>query len=158
MARRRAAPVAEEEDEEQEQEKENEDQGNGLVKLRFNEALSWRPGQTIPAEQLIKRLDRLSKELSDLDQEQINTDSLAKTAKELAAPRLLNHKDKGVRAFTASCLVEMLRLYAPNAPYTPSQLKVSRATLDSMSLAGTKLVAHLGNIPCRRQLHSPGAG
>lgn len=106
-----------------EEQQEEPEQENGLARLKFNEPLSWRPGQNIPAEQLLKRLDKLSKELGDMEQEQVDTDSLSKVAKELVAPKLLNHKDKGVRAFTASCVVEMLRLYAPNAPYTPSQLK-----------------------------------
>lgn len=95
-----------------------------LVRLHFNEPLSWRPGKPIPTEELIRRLETLSRELSDLDQETFDTESLAKVAKELASHNLLNHKDKGVKAFAASCLVDILCLCAPNAPFTQTQLKV----------------------------------
>ncbi|CAK7204930.1 Sister chromatid cohesion protein pds5 [Sporothrix eucalyptigena] len=94
-----------------------------LVRLRFNEPLSWRPGKPIPTEELIRRLETLSRELSDLDQETFDTESLAKVAKELASHNLLNHKDKGVKAFAAACLVDILCLCAPNAPFTQTQLK-----------------------------------
>jgi len=49
---------------------------------------------------------------------------LTVVAKELAAQNLLNHKDNGVRAWTACCLVDILKLCAPDAPYTSSQVKV----------------------------------
>lgn len=98
--------------------------GGPLVQLRYNEPLSWRPGKPIPTEELIRRLSVLSRELSDLDQETFDTESLAKVAKELASHNLLNHKDKGVKAFTAACLVDILCLCAPNAPFTQTQLKV----------------------------------
>ncbi|OAA55565.1 sister chromatid cohesion and DNA repair protein [Niveomyces insectorum RCEF 264] len=94
-----------------------------LVGLRFNEPLSWRPGRPIPTEELIHRLDTLSRELSDLDQETLDASSLTKVAKELANHNLLNHKDKGVKAFAAACLVDILCLCAPNAPFTQTQLK-----------------------------------
>lgn len=115
MAPRRAAPV-----EEEQQEQDSEE-----VSLQFNEPLSWRqPGKPIPTDQLLKRLDRLSKELGEMDQDHVNTDSLTKVAKEVASHQLLNHKDKGVRAYTACCVVDILKLCAPNAPFTQSQLKV----------------------------------
>jgi sister-chromatid-cohesion protein PDS5 len=114
MAPRRAAPVEEEEPE----------QENDGVSLQFSETLSWRPGRPIPTDQLLKRLDRLSKELGEMDQDHVNTDSLTGVAKELASHQLLSHKDKGVRAYTACCVVDILRLCAPNAPFTSSQLKV----------------------------------
>ncbi|CAK7264805.1 Sister chromatid cohesion protein pds5 [Sporothrix epigloea] len=94
-----------------------------LVQLRYSEPLSWRPGKPITTEELIRRLRALSRELSELDQETLDTDSLAKVARELAAHNLLNHKDKGVKAFAAACLVDILCLCAPNAPFTQTQLK-----------------------------------
>ncbi|CAK7267294.1 Sister chromatid cohesion protein pds5 [Sporothrix epigloea] len=97
--------------------------GGLLVQLRYNEPLSWRPGKPIPTEELIRRLSVLSHELSDLDQETFDTESLANVAKELASHNLLNHKDKGVKAIAAACLVDILCLCAPNAPFTQTQLK-----------------------------------
>ncbi|EPE07314.1 pds5 spo76 protein [Ophiostoma piceae UAMH 11346] len=94
-----------------------------LVQLQFSEPLAWRPGRPIPTEELIRRLESLSQELTDLDQETFDTDSLAKVAKELANQNLLGHKDKGVKAYAAACLVDILCLCAPNAPFTEKQLK-----------------------------------
>ncbi|TVY54635.1 Sister chromatid cohesion protein pds5 [Lachnellula cervina] len=108
MARRHAESVAQ------------EPQGTSLI---FNEPLSWRAGKPIATGELLKRLDALSNELREMDQEEIDKDSLTKVAKELAGQNLLSHKDKGVRAFTACCLVDVLKLCAPDAPFTGSQLK-----------------------------------
>ncbi|OIW33397.1 hypothetical protein CONLIGDRAFT_628284 [Coniochaeta ligniaria NRRL 30616] len=121
MAPRRAAPVEDVEEEEEQLEQGQENQG--AVALRFNEPLSWRPGKPIPTDLLLKRLDRLSKELAEMDQDNVDANSLVKVSKELASHQLLTHKDKGVRAYTACCVVDILKLCAPNAPFTPSQLK-----------------------------------
>lgn len=94
-------------------------------RLKFNEALSWRAGKPIALADLLKRLQSLSVELRDLDQDEDDRDVFTKVAKELAAPALLGHKDKGVRAWTACCLVDILRLCAPDAPFSGPQLKVS---------------------------------
>ncbi|KAK0622899.1 armadillo-type protein [Immersiella caudata] len=91
--------------------------------LKFNESLSWRPGKPILIDTLLKRLNTLSKELSETEQDEIDPNSLSKVAKELAAHQVLNHKDKGVRAYTACCIVDILRLCAPDAPFTATQLK-----------------------------------
>ncbi|AEO58089.1 hypothetical protein MYCTH_2305146 [Thermothelomyces thermophilus ATCC 42464] len=114
MAPRRSAAAEAEEQEPEE----------GMVKLQFNEPLTWRPGKGIPLDTLLKRLDQLTRELAEMDQETTDTSSLTKVAKEVASHQLLNHKDKGVRAYTACCVVDILRLCAPDAPFTPSQLKV----------------------------------
>jgi sister chromatid cohesion protein PDS5 len=114
MAPRRSAAAEEEE----------ADNQGGTVTLKFKEPLSWRPGKPIPIDQLLKRLNALSKELSEMDQDEVDASSLNKVAKELAAHPLLNHKDKGVRAYAACCIVDILRLCAPDAPFTPTQLKV----------------------------------
>lgn len=112
-------------------------QSNGPqgVALKFKEQLSWKAGKQIPVTTLIKRLKTLSQELKELDQEDVDRDSLNRAAKELCLPGLLSHKDKGVKAYTACCLADMLRLYAPDAPYTLNQLKVCRHP--SRFMAGT---------------------
>jgi hypothetical protein len=93
--------------------------------LTFSEPLSWKVGRTISVTELHRRLDLLSKELISLEQHDEHRDSFLHVAKELASPNLLAHKDKGVRALTGACLVDILRLCAPDAPYTTQQLKVS---------------------------------
>ncbi|CZT03551.1 related to SPO76 protein [Rhynchosporium agropyri] len=111
MAPRRAAEAVSEEPEED------------LVSLTFNEPLSWRAGKPIATGELLKRLDTLANELRDMGELAIDKDSFGKVAKELAGQNLLGHKDKGVRAYVACCLVDILKLCAPSAPFTPSQTK-----------------------------------
>ncbi|KAM7220742.1 Armadillo-type fold [Rhypophila decipiens] len=121
---RRSAPAEEEEAQEPEQE---------LVTLKFKDAITWRPGKAIPIDQLLKRLDKLSSELSDMDQETADEGPINKIAKEVASHQLLSHKDKGVRAYVACCIVDILRICAPNAPFTPSQLKdIFNLTINSI--------------------------
>lgn len=97
-----------------------------LPSLQFKEPLSWRAGKAIPIAELLRRLQTLFKELQAIPQDEIDQDSFLKAAKELTSPNLLVHKDKGVKAWTACCIVEILRLFAPDAPYTGQQLKVRR--------------------------------
>lgn len=95
--------------------------------LQFNEPLSWRAGKPISTADLLRRLQALSKEMREMEQEENERASFTKVAKELVSPNLLAHKDKGVRAWTACCLVDILRLCAPDAPYTGQQLKVGES-------------------------------
>lgn len=95
--------------------------------LQFSEPLSWRAGKPIPVTDLLRRLQSLSQEMREMNQEENERESFTKVAKELVNPNLLSHKDKGIRAWTACCLVDILRLCAPDAPYTGQQLKVSTA-------------------------------
>ncbi|KAI0480657.1 armadillo-type protein [Xylariaceae sp. FL0804] len=113
MARHRDE-VPEEEDQEMEEE---------LVALQFNEPLSWRAGKPIATRELLRRLESLSQELVDMDQETADKQSLNGVAKDLASHNLLAHKEAGVKAYVASCLVDILKLCAPDAPFTPKQLK-----------------------------------
>ena len=97
----------------------------GRPGLQFNQDLSWRAGKPIAIADLLRRLQALHKEMRDMEQEENERDSFTGVAKDLASPNLLAHKDKGVKAWTACCLVDILRLCAPDAPYTGQQLKVS---------------------------------
>lgn len=119
----------EEEEHEEEEEEQNNDQGSDGEEgeqrsLQFNEELSWRPAKPIPVGTLLSRLERLSKELAELDQGATDVESLRDVASKLAHRNLLQHKDRGVRAYTACCLVDILRLFVPDAPFTDDQLKV----------------------------------
>ncbi len=105
--------------------------------LQFNEPLSWRAGKPISIGVLLRRLEALLKELRSMEQEENERDSLTTVAKDLASPNLLGHKDRGVKAWTACCLVEILRLCAPDAPFTGHQLKVRNA---GQKIAGHKLI------------------
>lgn len=102
--------------------------------LQFNEELSWRPAKPIPSGTLLTRLERLSKELADFDQGATDLDSLKDVAAKLAHRNLLQHKDRGVKAYTACCLVDILRLFVPDAPFTDEQLKVSEPPIADAQL------------------------
>jgi sister-chromatid-cohesion protein PDS5 len=92
--------------------------------FKFNEPLSWKAGRAIPVADLLKRLRTLSEDLKSLEQEEYDKESFNSVAKDLVGPNLLGHKDSGVRSLTACCIVDILRLCAPDAPYTENQLKV----------------------------------
>lgn len=62
-------------------------------------------------------------ELASLDQEHVDLSSLTAVRQELVNNAILLHKDRGVKSYAACCLADILRLYAPDAPYTQSQLR-----------------------------------
>lgn len=101
--------------------------------------------------ELLKRIKALHIELSGIDQDAVVTESIDAVAKELISHTLLLHKERGVRAYLACCLADVLRLYAPEAPYTEVQLKVSFSS-SSSSLSNFDLRAlciRVGVMYCR---------
>jgi sister chromatid cohesion protein PDS5 len=101
------------------------EEDTGHRSLSFNQPLSWRVGRSaIPIAYLLERLQTLGQELRKLEQEEIDKESLTKVSQELASAHLLAHKDRGVRAWATCCIVDVLRLCAPDAPFTRNQLKV----------------------------------
>lgn len=50
-------------------------------------------------------------------------DGLASVAEQLVDSALMAHQDQNVRAFVACCLADILRIFAPNAPYEHDQLQ-----------------------------------
>ncbi|KAK4190432.1 armadillo-type protein [Podospora australis] len=119
------------------EEVEEEEAEGEMVVLQFDEPLTWRPGKPIPLDKLLKSLGTLSKELEEMDQDLVDPSSLTNVAKEVASHQLLNHKDKGVRAYAVACVVDILRLCAPDAPFTPSQMK------DIFNLIATSIIPAL---------------
>ena len=89
-------------------------------RLTFREKLA---GKGITTDALLKKLNTLHKQLATLEQETVDTNSLNTARGELVHTSLLLHKDRGVKAFTACCLADILRLYAPEAPYTQHELR-----------------------------------
>jgi hypothetical protein len=88
-------------------------------KLKFHEKLTGRPA----TDALLKKLKTLHTELAGLDQEVVDVTSLGTVRKELISTSILLHRDRGVKAYAACCLADILRLYAPDAPYTQSELR-----------------------------------
>jgi sister-chromatid-cohesion protein PDS5 len=70
-------------------------------------------------------MQTLHSELASMDQDNVDTNTFQGVRKELISTTILLHKDKGVRALAACCIADLLRLYAPDAPYTAPELKVS---------------------------------
>ena len=62
-------------------------------------------------------------ELANVDQDE-NIESYGDLAATLVATFLISHKDKDIRACLACCYADILRIYAPEAPYNEEQLKV----------------------------------
>ena len=89
-------------------------------KLKFHEKLTTKNTTT---DVLQKKLKALHTELAAMDQETVDTHSLSTVRKELMTPTILLHKDRGVKAYAACCLADLLRLYAPDAPYTRDELQ-----------------------------------
>ncbi|KAH9832697.1 sister chromatid cohesion and DNA repair protein (BimD) [Teratosphaeria destructans] len=119
MARARNRQASPEEVAEQ-QDEVMQDSGNAL---QSDEPLNWRAGKPIAVGDLLRRLKTLAEELQSLSQDHADRASLVPKAQELANQQLLGHKDKGVKAWTLLCIVEMFRLLAPDAPYKGGQLK-----------------------------------
>ena len=95
-----------------------------LVKVTL--PLVPRANKPITTAELIKRLTNLSDQLIDADQDNAAVKGqLEKTiAPQLVDKNLIQHKDKGVRSYVAVCIVEALRICAPDAPFSAPQLKV----------------------------------
>lgn len=49
---------------------------------------------------------------------------LINLAEQLASPSLIKHKDKAVRVLVACSIANILRLFAPDAPYSMEQFEV----------------------------------
>lgn len=93
--------------------------------LHFDDTLTWRAGKPIPVADLLARLQKLAAELRKYDLDQVDSRAFTTLAQDLANANLLGHKDKGVRAWTVSCIVDVLKICAPDAPFIEGQLKVS---------------------------------
>ncbi|KAJ1548687.1 hypothetical protein HK405_000608, partial [Cladochytrium tenue] len=95
-----------------------------LARLRFSQRLvPITAARPIPVNDLLRRLQELHSQLARLEQDSVDRASLAVVRKDLVSHSLLHHKERGVRAFAACCLADILRLFAPDAPYKESELK-----------------------------------
>ncbi|OBA19025.1 hypothetical protein METBIDRAFT_47278 [Metschnikowia bicuspidata var. bicuspidata NRRL YB-4993] len=79
-------------------------------------------GKSIPTKELIARLLKIADELSAVDQELAVLEDYKDLARNLANPKLIKHANVGVKAFTACAIADIIRLYAPDAPFTEEEL------------------------------------
>lgn len=89
-------------------------------------------------------MQALAAHLSDRDQETGHA-SIDEFAAALVEPHILNHRDGTVRLLAACSLADVLRIYAPNAPYSTSQLTVRQAQSPALVVAWllVRMRAHL---------------
>lgn len=123
--------------------------------LTFNDALTWRAGKPIAVADLLIRLQKLGNELRNFDDDRVDSRSFTTLAHDLANANLLGHKDKGVRAWTVACIVDVLRLCAPDAPFIEGQLKVGKAV--KVSAMGKYSSSTIGHLYRHHQLNTPSA-
>ncbi|CCD26308.1 sister chromatid cohesion factor PDS5 NDAI_0H01340 [Naumovozyma dairenensis CBS 421] len=90
--------------------------------LSFQKPIISTSEHLISTRDLLENLASLHEELSTLPQDKVDLRSLDGYQTDLCNKKLIKHKDAGIRAFTACCLSDILRLYAPDAPYTDTQL------------------------------------
>lgn len=58
-------------------------------------------------------------------EQDVDLSTLKGVQTQLSSPQLILHKDREVRASVACCIADVLRLSAPDAPYTGDDLQVS---------------------------------
>ncbi|KAI8807417.1 armadillo-type protein [Cladochytrium replicatum] len=98
----------------------------GRQTLKFNLPLTAGgrgDGKSLTSSEIARRLKVLQEELGHLEQESVDTSSLARIRTELLTPSLLEHKDRSIKMLVACCIADLLRLYAPDAPYVEQELK-----------------------------------
>lgn len=144
--RRAASPEPAEEPEAQEQQPQDDEmdvEEDTAQVLEFDEPLTWRAGRPIAVSELLRRLRQLYEELASMEQleveDQAGRDIVTPKAQELGSTQLLGHKDRGVKAWTLACIVQMFRILAPNAPYKAGQLR------DIFSLVASTVIPALAN-------------
>lgn len=106
-------------------------------------------GRTSKAD-LIKNLTAVHEQLSTMSQEPSERPvHLQSIVSQLASKRLLKHSDREIRLLTACCLVDILRIYAPEAPFNEQELAAvfdvminqltGLATYDTTSVLGSRM-------------------
>ena len=81
-------------------------------------------------DELIRRLKALASNFQSMGQEENAYDEYVPLCLHLAEDGFLNHPSKDVRLLVACCIADILRIYAPEAPYKdPEQVKVSYSIL-----------------------------
>lgn len=92
------------------------------TRLKFDKSIISTAENLISSTELLDRLTSFHEELTSLVQYSVDLSSLEQYRNDLINRKLLKHKDTGVRSFVACCISDILRLYAPDAPYTDIQL------------------------------------
>ncbi|VVT44660.1 uncharacterized protein SAPINGB_P000490 [Magnusiomyces paraingens] len=110
----------------------SDEEGSDLVQFTFEHHLNTLPRNTST---LIDRLKALEVALYEGHKVAFDPKSLYEIARILVSPKLIQHKDVGVKAHTAYCICDILRLCAPDAPYNLAELqKIFSLFIDQIAL------------------------
>lgn len=117
--------------------------------LKVTLPLTGRANKPITTAELIKRFTELSDQLIDASQDNaaIKSQLEKNIASQLVDKSLLQHKDKGVKSYTAVCIVETLRICAPDAPFNASQLKVYYSFAGLLRTGNIRIIPQAIQIP-----------
>ena len=77
----------------------------------------------VQTDRLLRDIKTVQRELTTLNQDDVDLESLQDVSKQLIQPQLMLHKDKGVKVTVACCLADILRLYAPDPPFMANELR-----------------------------------
>ncbi|CAH6722124.1 sister chromatid cohesion protein Pds5p [[Candida] jaroonii] len=92
--------------------------------LTFNKPIVSTPSNPIGTKDLLIRLQQLSDELTAIDQDAIDLKTLDTIKKDLISHKLLRSNNPGVQAYVCCAISDLLRIYAPDAPFTSSDLSL----------------------------------
>lgn len=92
--------------------------------LQFQKSLISTAKDPIPLKELLGRLQVLQEELATLDQDSVDLNSIENVKNELVNKKLLKHANVGVQAYTCCAISDVLRVYAPDAPFTAGELSL----------------------------------
>lgn len=88
----------------------------------------------IPTKELLNRLQAVADHLNSVDQSTVELDSYSHIARELADKKLLSHQNERVKAYACCAIADILRIYAPDAPYSEEeQSRIFKAFFKQLS-------------------------
>ncbi|CAO3633172.1 unnamed protein product [Mucor fragilis] len=103
--------------------------------LEFSQSLIGTP-KAIKVGELQTLLKSLHEQLKELDQN-VDKDSLKKVTQELIHKQIMKSPNKTVKALAACCIADIIRLHAPNCPYSLDELKnIFKFFVDQLSYFG----------------------
>lgn len=89
----------------------------------------------IHTKELLARLRKIADTLSGIDQNDVSPQDYQQLAADLASKKLLRHKNPGIQAYVCCAITDILRIFAPEAPFSPETLlEIFRAFLAQFSL------------------------
>lgn len=90
--------------------------------FRFDKLIISTVNDPISTKELISRVQTLSNELAAFNQEHVEIPIFNSLRKDLVNKKLLKHANLGVQAYVCCSIADILRLYAPDAPFTAGEL------------------------------------